>query len=41
MFKASRVGDGELKAAKMYFFMSNPGPCTVVTGETHAPSFKQ
>jgi Mn-containing catalase len=33
-------GNGELKAAKMYFSLSNPGPNTFATGETHAPSFK-
>jgi Mn-containing catalase len=33
-------GNGEMKAAKMYFSLSNPGPNTFATGETHAPSFK-
>jgi Mn-containing catalase len=33
-------GNGEMKAAKMYFSLSNPGPNTFSTGETHAPSFK-
>jgi Mn-containing catalase len=33
-------GNGELKTAKMYFSLSNPGPNTFATGETHAPSFK-
>ena len=31
---------GTTKAAKMYFSMSNPGPNTFATGETHAPSVK-
>jgi len=31
---------GTTKAAKMYFSMSNPGPNTFATEETHAPSFK-
>jgi Mn-containing catalase len=31
---------GTTKAAKMYFSLSNPGPNTFATGETHAPSFK-
>ena len=31
---------GTTKAAKMYFSMSNPGPNTFATGETHAPAFK-
>ena len=30
---------GTTKAAKMYFSLSNPGPNTFATGETHAPSF--
>ena len=33
-------GNGEMKAAKKYFSLSNPGPNTFATGETHAPSFK-
>ena len=31
---------GTTKAARMYFSMSNPGPNTFATGETHAPAFK-
>ena len=31
---------GTTKAAKMYFSMSNPGPNTFASGETHAPAFK-
>ena len=31
---------GTTKAAKMYFSLSNPGPNTFATGETHAPAFQ-
>ena len=31
---------GTTKAAKMYFSLSNPGPNTFATGETHAPAFE-
>ena len=31
---------GTTQAAKMYFSLSNPGPNTFASGETHAPSFK-
>lgn len=31
---------GTTKAAKMYFSLSNPGPNTFATGETHAPKFE-
>ena len=30
---------GTTKAAKMYFSLSNPGPNTFASGDTHAPSF--
>lgn len=34
-------GNGELKAAKMYFSMSDPGPNAFATNETTAPSFEK
>ena len=34
-------GNGELKAAKMYFSMSDPGPNAFKTGETIPVSFNK